>query len=86
MTDSSVIAVNWQETRKCPVGAFTLLPGRGLCEVLAADGVDRIVGYRAVLGDTLAAVTERVGVCRLRELQPWRDLTGSRLCATLRHS
>lgn len=86
MTDSSVIAVNWQETRKCPVGAFTLLPGRGVCEVLAADGADRIVGYRAVLGDTLAAVTERVAVWRLRELQPWRDLTGSRLCATLLHS
>ena len=86
MTNSSVIAVNWQETRKCPTGAFTLLPGRGVCEVLAADGADRIVGYRAVLGDTLAAVSERVAVWRLRELQPWRDLTGSRRRATLRHS
>lgn len=78
MTDCSVVAVNWQETRKCPVGAITLLPGRGACEVLAADGADRIVGYRAVLGDTLSMAPERVAVWRLRELQPWRDLTGLR--------
>ena len=83
MTGSSVIAVNWQETRKCPVGAFSLLSGRGLCQVLAADGADRIVGYRAFSGDSLWAVTERVAVRRLRELQPWRDLTGARVCAKL---
>ncbi len=83
MTGSSVITVNWQETRKCPVGAFSMLPGRGLCQVLAADGADRIVGYRAFFGDSLWAVTERVAVRRLRELQPWRDLTGARVCAKL---
>ena len=75
--------MNWQETRKCPVGAFSLLPGRGLCQVLAADGADRIVGYRSSFGDSLWAVTERVAVRRLRELQPWLDLTGSRICAKL---
>lgn len=83
MTGSSVVTVDWQATRKCPVGAFSMLPGRGLCQVLAADGVDRIVGYRAFFGDSLWAVTERVAVRRLRELQPWRDLTGARVCAKL---
>ena len=83
MTGCTVIAVNWQETRKCPVGAFSLLPGRGLCQVLAADGADRVVGYRAFFGASLWAVTERVAVRRLRELQPWRDLTGARVCAKL---
>lgn len=83
MTNGSVVVVNWQETRKCPIGAFTLFPGRGLCHVLAADGADRIVGYRAFIGDSINAVTERVPVRRLRELQPWHDLTGSRICAKL---
>ena len=83
MTGGTVIAVNWHQTRKCPVGAFSLLPGRGLCQVLTADGADRIVGYRAFSGDSLWAVTERVAVRRLRELQPWRDLTGARGCAKL---
>ena len=83
MTGGSVIAVNWHQTRKCPVGAFSLLPGRGLCQVLAAAGVDRIVGYRAFSGASAWALTERVAVRRLRELQPWRDLTGTRGCAKL---
>jgi hypothetical protein len=86
MMVSSVVTVDWQETRKCPVGAFSMLPGRGLCQVLAADGVDRIVGYRAFFGDSPWAVSERVAVRRLRELQPWRDLKGARVCAKLLNS
>jgi hypothetical protein len=83
---SSVVTVDWQETRKCPVGAFSMLPGRGLCQVLGADGADRIVAYRTFSGDSLWAATERVAARRLRELLPWSDLTGSRICVKLLRS
>ena len=83
---SSVVTVDWAETRKCPVGAFSMLPGRELCQVLAADGANRIVAYRALSGVSLSAATERVAARRLRELQPWLDLTGSRICAKLLRS
>ena len=82
--NSVVVSIDWQETAKCPVGVYALLPGRGLCHVLAAEGLDRIVGYRQHVGAVVRAITERISVRRLRALDPWGDLTGARACATLR--
>lgn len=64
----SIVNVNWHETRKCPPGSLAIGAGLGVCEVLAANGFLREIGWAVSATEHQNTVNRWVDVREIRQL------------------